>query len=87
MDYSKGKDYCAALKSGISEHDIARNEQLTLPELYRVVEFTDIDVARQHLEHFCDGYINYMCLAWPGYDEKLCPVGGYEKECPLKSKE
>ena len=52
MDYSKGKDYCAALTSGISEHEIARNEQLTLSQLYRIIEFTDIDVAGSTLNIF-----------------------------------
>lgn len=84
MNFKKGKSYCDKLLAGIDEVSIINDENIDIEELYRVVEFTDIDIARSKLKYFCKGYINYMCLCWPGYDEKLCPVSGYEKNCPLK---
>ena len=86
MDYSKGKLYCQFLIDGENEETISSKENISLHDLYRIIEFTDINIARKYLKHFCDGYINYVCLSWPGVDEKLCPVGGCEKDCPLKNK-
>lgn len=84
MDYSKGKLYCQLLKDGENEEIISQKFGISLHDLYRIIEFTDINVARKYLKHFCDGYINYVCLCWPRFDEKVCPVSGYEKDCPLK---
>ena len=85
MDYSKGKLYCQLLIDGENEEVISAKENISLHDLYRIMEFTDINIARKYLKYFCDGYINYVCLSWPGVDERLCPVGGCERDCPLKN--
>ena len=69
MDYSKGKLYCQLLIDGENEETIAQKSGISLHDLYRIIEFTDINIARKYLKYFCDGYINYVCLSWPGVDE------------------
>lgn len=84
MDFSKGKEYCEALCNGADENDLAAKEGLSIQDLYHVVDYTDGSVARKHLKHFCVGFANSICFCWPLCDEKLCPVNGYEIDCPLQ---
>lgn len=84
MDFSKGKEYCALLKHGISEEAIVEQAHIDMRELYNVVDYADPQVSRTYLKHFCGAYVNYMCLMWPGVDEHSCYAFGYESECPLK---
>jgi hypothetical protein len=84
MDFAKGKEYCAALCAGADENALAAKEALSIQELYGVVGFEDITVARTYLKHYCGGIANSLCFCWPFYDEKWCPVNGYEPDCPLR---
>ena len=84
MDFRKGKEYCTALKAGVDENILAVNEGLSIHELYGIVGFEDITVARAYLKHYCNGIGNSLCFIWPLYEEKWCPVNGYELDCPLR---
>ena len=84
FDRKLAPEFCEKLQQGIDENVIATYNGLSLPELYNLVEFEDIEVARKYLKHFCRGYINNICLSWPNFDEHFCNVSGYEIECPLK---
>lgn len=83
FDRAKAPEICKKLIAGVDENVIAAYHGITLPELYNIVEVAERDIACTHLKHFCRGYINNVCLSWPNYDEHLCPVFGYEAECPL----
>ena len=83
MDFTKGEEYCHLLQCGEEEKTIAAKFHISFQELYNVVDYADPEISRTYLKHFCNGYINYVCLCWPNCDEHLCPVFGFEPECPL----
>ena len=55
MDYSKGKLYCQLLKDGENEEIIAQKFGISLHDLYRIIEFTDIkDFDEVHFDEIND---------------------------------
>ena len=83
MDVKKGKEYCAALLDGTSEEELAERENISMRDLYYIVEYEDVKVARKYLKHFCDAYNAGICFIWPLRDEAYCDAAGYKLKCPL----
>ena len=79
----KGSEYCLELQRGVSEEEIAEREKLSIVELYRIIEYVDIEIARKYLKYFCKCIANGICFCHPTQDEYYCNVGGYIPRCRL----
>ena len=84
FDRNLAPELCKKLQQGVAEEVIAAYHGITLPELYNLVDFENGEIARKYLKHFCNGYINYVCLCWPNCDEHICKAFGYTKDCPME---
>ena len=79
-----GNEYIELLQSGIYEAEIKRKYKIKSEELYATVAYSNQQLARKLLKHFCLGCANDLCFCWPLREETPCPVRGYEPHCPLK---